>query len=112
MRSATGHDHPDRGRQLGADRRRVVLRPGRGIGVLRMPDFYTRLHGSSLTDSLGTFAVLFGLMLQFGLSLATLKLVAIALFLYLTNPTAAYALAHAALLADVPGLASRPHEES
>mgnify|MGYP005862475525 CR=1 FL=1 len=83
-----------------------------GIGVLRMPDFYTRLHGSSLTDSLGTFAVLFGLMLQFGLSLATLKLVAIALFLYLTNPTAAYALAHAALLADVPGLASRPHEES
>lgn len=82
-----------------------------GIGVLRMPDFYTRLHGSSLTDSLGTFAVLFGLMLQFGLSLATLKLVAIALFLFLTNPTAAYALAHAALLADVPGLASRPHEE-
>jgi|AntRauTorcE11898_2_1112593.scaffolds.fasta_scaffold60082_2 multicomponent Na+:H+ antiporter subunit G len=82
-----------------------------GIGVLRMPDFYTRLHGSSLTDSLGTFAVLFGLMLQFGLSLATLKLVAIALFLYLTNPTAAYALAHAALLAKVPGLASRPHEE-
>jgi multicomponent Na+:H+ antiporter subunit G len=82
-----------------------------GIGVLRMPDFYTRLHGSSLTDSLGTFAVLFGLMLQFGLSLATLKLVAIALFLYLTNPTAAYALAHAALLANVPGLASRPHEE-
>ena len=82
-----------------------------GVGVLRMPDFYTRLHGSSLTDSLGTFAVLFGLMLQFGLSLATLKLVAIALFLYLTNPTAAYALAHAALLAKVPGLASRPHEE-
>ena len=82
-----------------------------GIGVLRMPDFYTRLHGSSLTDSLGTFAVLFGLMLQFGLSLATLKLVAIALFLYLTNPTAAYALAHAALLAKVPGLAYRPHEE-
>jgi len=82
-----------------------------GIGVLRMPDFYTRLHGSSLTDSLGTFAVLFGLMLQFGLSLATLKLVAIALFLYLTNPTAGYALAHAALLANVPGLASRPREE-
>lgn len=76
-----------------------------GIGVVRMPDFYTRMHASSLTDSIGTFAILFGLMLQFGLTLATLKLAAIALFLFMTNPTASYALGHAALLAGVAGIA-------
>lgn len=77
-----------------------------GIGVVRMPDFYTRMHASSLTDSIGTFAILFGLMLQFGLTLATLKLVAIALFLFMTNPTASYALGHAGLLAGIEGIAS------
>lgn len=76
-----------------------------GIGVVRMPDFYTRMHASSLTDSIGTFAILFGLMLQFGLTLATLKLAAIALFLFVTNPTSSYALGHAALLAGVAGIA-------
>lgn len=76
-----------------------------GIGVVRMPDFYTRMHASSLTDSIGTFAILFGLMLQFGLTLATLKLAAIALFLFMTNPTASYALGHAALLAGIEGIA-------
>jgi multicomponent Na+:H+ antiporter subunit G len=69
-----------------------------GIGILRLPDLYTRMHAASLTDSLGTLLLLLGIMLQAGLSLATIKLAAIALFLLLTGPTATYALANAALL--------------
>ena len=70
-----------------------------GIGALRMPDFYTRIHGASLTDSLGPVLVLGGLMIYAGLSLITVKLAAVMLFLLVTSPTATYALAHAALLA-------------
>ncbi len=70
-----------------------------GIGALRMPDFYTRIHGASLTDSLGPVLVLGGLMVQAGLSLVTVKLAAVLLFLMVTAPTASYALANAALLA-------------
>ena len=70
-----------------------------GIGALRMPDLYTRMHAASVTDSLGAILVLLGIMLQAGLSLATIKLAAILLFLLLTSPTSSNALASAALLA-------------
>ncbi|MEO1327641.1 MAG: monovalent cation/H(+) antiporter subunit G [Pseudomonadota bacterium] len=70
-----------------------------GIGALRMPDLYTRMHSASVTDSLGAILVISGIMLQAGLTLATLKLAAILLFLLLTSPTASNALATAALLA-------------
>ncbi len=69
-----------------------------GIGILRLPDLYTRMHAASLTDTLGTLLILLGIMLQAGLTLASIKLVAIALFLLLTGPTATYALANSALL--------------
>lgn len=70
-----------------------------GIGVLRLPDLYTRMHAGSLTDTLGTVLIIGGIMLQAGLSLATIKLAAIVIFLLLTGPTATYALANAALQA-------------
>lgn len=72
-----------------------------GIGALRMPDLYTRMHAASLTDTLGTILVLLGVILQAGFSLASVKLVAILAFLLLTTPSAAYALANAARLAGV-----------
>lgn len=68
-----------------------------GIGALRLPGFYTRLHAASLTDTMATILVFVGMMLQAGISLATLKLAAIMGFLLLTGPTASYALANAAL---------------
>ncbi len=81
-----------------------------GIGALRMPDIYTRMHAASVTDSMGAILVLVGIMLQAGLSLATIKLAAILLFLLLTSPTASNALAAAALLAgSKPGI--EVHEE-
>ncbi len=69
-----------------------------GIGILRLPDLYTRMHAASLTDTMGTVMILGGIMLQAGLSLAALKLAAIVIFLLLTGPTATYALANAAML--------------
>jgi hypothetical protein len=38
-----------------------------GIGLLRMPDFYTRMHAASVTETLGAGLILLGLMLQAGL---------------------------------------------
>ncbi len=69
-----------------------------GVGALRLPDLYTRMHAASLTDSLGTILTLGGIMLQSGWSLATVKLATILFFLLMTAPTSAYALANAALM--------------
>lgn len=68
-----------------------------GIGALRLPGFYTRLHAASLTETMATILIFTGIMLQAGFSLAALKLLAIMVFLLLTGPTASYALANAAL---------------
>jgi multicomponent Na+:H+ antiporter subunit G len=69
-----------------------------GIGLVRMPDFYTRMHGASVTDTLGAGFMLIGLMLQAGLTLVAVKLAMIALLILFASPTATHALAKAALL--------------
>ena len=69
-----------------------------GLGALRLPNFYTRMHAASLTDSMGSILILLGLVLQAGWTLAAIKLLAILAFLLLTGPTASYALANSALL--------------
>lgn len=68
-----------------------------GIGLIRMPDFFTRCHAAGITDTLCAAAILLGLMLQTGWSLATAKLILILFFLYFTSPTATHALARAAI---------------
>jgi len=67
------------------------------LGVLRMPDFFTRMHAAGMTDTLGAEFILLGLMLQAGFSQMTLKLLLVAFFLFLTSPTATHAIANAAL---------------
>lgn len=67
-----------------------------GIGMIRMPDFYTRSHAASITDTLGATLILLGLGLHSGFNLVTVKLSLILVFLYLTSPTAAHALVKAA----------------
>jgi multicomponent Na+:H+ antiporter subunit G len=64
--------------------------------VLRVPDVYTRIHAASLTDTGGATLVVLGLSLIAGLSLVTLKLVFAWIFIMLTTPAAANALANAA----------------
>ena len=78
-----------------------------GIGALRLPGFYTRLHAASLTDTMATILIFVGMMLQAGFSLAALKLAAIMAFLLLTGPTASYALANAALQSGMKPKAGR-----
>ncbi|MCA9148101.1 MAG: monovalent cation/H(+) antiporter subunit G [Planctomycetales bacterium] len=68
-----------------------------GIGIVRLPDFFARLHGGGITDTLGAGLILLGLMFQAGWSLALVKLIMILAFLFVTSPTACHALAHAAL---------------
>ena len=83
-----------------------------GVGALRMPDVYTRMHAAGLTDTLGTLLMLAGLMLQAGLTLSAAKLLAIMMFLLLTAPTAAYALANAARLSGLAPERSAEHDEA
>lgn len=73
-----------------------MLGIGGGIGLLRFPDFYTRLHAAGITDTLCAGLFLAGLALQFGWSLATAKLLMIFAFLMFTSPTACNALANTA----------------
>lgn len=70
-----------------------------GVGLLRFPDFYTRLHAASITDTLCAFLIIAGLLLKTGLSLLSVKLLLILLFMLFTSPTASHALARAALAA-------------
>lgn len=66
------------------------------IGILRFPDFFSRLHALGVCDSMGSGLVLFGLMLQGGFTLVTVKLILIFYFVIFTGPTAIHALAAAA----------------
>lgn len=63
-----------------------------GIGMVRMPDFYTRGHAAGITDTLGAGLILVGLMFQAGLTLVAAKLVMVLFFLYITSPTSTHAL--------------------
>lgn len=68
-----------------------------GIGLLRLPDFYARMHGGGITDTLGAGLILLGLGFHAGVSLVGVKLLLILLFLLFTSPTTAHALGKAAL---------------
>ena len=68
------------------------------IGIHRFPDFYTRLHAAGITDTLCAALFLLGLGFQAGLSLATVKLFLIFIFVFITSPTASHSLANAAML--------------
>ena len=69
-----------------------------GIGVVRMPDFYTRSHAASITDTLGATLILVGLGLHSGMNLIKVKLAFVLFLLYVTSPTATHALVKAAYL--------------
>ena len=68
-----------------------------GIGVIRMPDVFTRLHAAGVTDTAGAGLILMGLMFQGGLTLVTVRLILILGFLWFSSPVSTYALAREAL---------------
>lgn len=78
------------------------------IGILRMPDIFTRLHPAGMTDTMGAGFLLLGMALQTGDWMVLVRLLFIYAFLLFTSPIASHALARAALV----GLAkAEPSEE-
>lgn len=68
------------------------------VGSLRFPDFWSRLHAASVTDSGGVILLLMGMGLHSGWNLVTFKLFLIGVFLFITGPTSTHAIANAALV--------------
>lgn len=66
------------------------------IGVLRLPDFYSRIHAGSSADSLGQTLLISGLIIYEGFTFTSIKMFFIIVFIYMVNPTAAHAIAKAA----------------
>jgi multicomponent Na+:H+ antiporter subunit G len=67
------------------------------VGLLRMPDFYTRMHAASVIETLGAGLMLLGLLLQAGIGLVAVKLLMIGVLIFFASPTATHALARAAM---------------
>lgn len=82
------------------------------VGVLRFPDFYTRLHAASVTDTAAVTVAVLGMALLSPHYLVVVKLAAIWLFIFLTGPTASHALANAAHTAGLEPLIGRQTSKS
>lgn len=88
------------------------------IGIVRLPDFYTRTHAMGKGDTLGVMLILFGLGVYEGLTFNALKLLLALVFVGLTNPVASHALARAALRYGIKPLLKNdlprkhPHKEA
>jgi len=74
------------------------------VGLLRLPDFYTRVHAASITDTIGFGLLLAGMMLQAGMSLISAKLAIIGLLIFFVSPTATHALVKAGMTRGVKPL--------
>ena len=67
------------------------------LGMIRLPDVFTRMHAAGMADTMGAGLILAGLCLYSGANLVTVRLVLILAFLWFTSPIATHALAKAAL---------------
>ena len=72
------------------------------MGLLRFPDLYARLHATGKGDTLAVFLSLLGLAVYYGPSITSVKIVFIAVFMFLAQPTAAHAISKAAFRCGVP----------
>jgi len=70
-------------------------------GLLRFPGFYTRLHATGKGDTLAVFLCLIGLAIHAGWTLSSLKIIFIAVFMFMAQPTATHAISRAAMKAGV-----------
>jgi multicomponent Na+:H+ antiporter subunit G len=68
------------------------------IGLLRLPDFYSRIHAAGITDTMGAWLVLIGLLFAGAGAMVNIKIVMLLFFLILTSPLSSHALAKAAFL--------------
>lgn len=72
------------------------------VGLLRMPDVYTRMHAATKAVSLGAGLILIGVAVEFGNLMVTTKAITTTVFIFLTAPVAAHLLARAAYFRKVP----------
>ncbi|MDR9419172.1 monovalent cation/H(+) antiporter subunit G [Gracilimonas sp.] len=82
------------------------------VGIIRLPDFYSRTHATSKSDTLGMMLVIIGLIIFEGLTINSGKLFLILLFILLANPVGAHALARAALHAGLKPTLNKKNEET
>lgn len=85
------------------------------VGIVRLPDFFSRTHAASKVDTVGVTIVAIGVACIEGFTLSGLKVLLVALFVMLTNPVAAHALARAAIRSGVKPWerpASEPQKKS
>ncbi|MDA0671845.1 MAG: monovalent cation/H(+) antiporter subunit G [Bacteroidetes bacterium] len=80
------------------------------IGVIRLPDFYSRTHAASKTDTLGILLVIVGLMILEGFTINMGKLAFVLIFVALANPIGSHALARAAMESGLKPLLFRKEE--
>jgi multicomponent Na+:H+ antiporter subunit G len=66
------------------------------VGLLRLPDFYSRAHAVGKAETLGSMLVLVGLAIHNGAELTTIKILLILVIIFVTNPTATHALTRSA----------------
>jgi len=71
------------------------------LGLLRLPDFYARLHATGKGDTLAVVLSLMGLAVYYGFSLTSAKIIFIAVFMFLAQPTATHAISRAAFRCNV-----------
>lgn len=67
------------------------------LGMVRLPDVFTRMHAAGMADTMGAGLILAGLCVHSGANLVTLRLILVLAFLWFTSPIATHALAKAAL---------------
>ena len=79
-----------------------------GLGLVRLPDLFARLHAAGVGDTLGVGLFILGFMFLADFGSVTVKLALVLLFLLLTGPVATHALAKAALHGGVRPVAAEP----
>ncbi len=67
------------------------------VGYVRLPDFFTRMHAIGKSDTLGALLSMLGVACFTGLTLLSVKIVLVAVFILIANPTATHAMSRAAL---------------
>ena len=77
------------------------------LGLVRMPDIFTRMHAASVTDTAGAGLLILGMILQAGFSLTALKLVILLALFVFTGPVVTHALAQTCLHEKIQPLLAR-----
>ena len=82
------------------------------VGLVRLPDVYTRVHSAGLVDTVGAGLIMLGLTLYGGFTIVTIKLLLIVAFIFFTSPTSSNAFANAVYSAGIkPVLADDDGDE-